>query len=118
MAVPTILPTEATPLDFGHKRKHADVEDLTGDDDEGHVATAIQQSGAKIADDTKQDEPQETQTTTTESQQIEQDEDEFLEDMLEELEDAHPFFDGTVHFHLYHRGHKLICGIRRHLWPD
>lgn len=119
MAVPTVLPTEATPLDFGHKRKHAEVVDLTEDDDnEDNVATSIQQSGAKIGDDTKQEESQQTQTTTTESQQIDQDEDEFLEDMLEELEDAHPFIDGTVHVRLYHPRHQLTCDIRRHLWPD
>lgn len=102
MAVPTVLPTEATPLDFGHKRKHADVIDSTEDDDAVHVATATQRLDANIGDDTHQDESQQTQTTSTESQQIEQDEDEFLEDMLEELEDAQPFIDGTLHIRLYH----------------
>lgn len=104
MAVPTVLPTEATPLDFGHKRKHADVVDLTEDEDVDHVATALQQPDAKNGDDTHQDESQQTHTTATDSQQIDQDDDEFLEDMLEELEDAEPFIDGMVPIRLYHPG--------------
>lgn len=93
MAVPTVLPTEATPLDFGHKRKHGDIIDLTGDDDDD-VATAIQQSAAKRRDEPGQAESQRTQTSASGSEQIEDDEETLFEDMLEELEGQQPFIDG------------------------
>ncbi|KAF2172271.1 hypothetical protein M409DRAFT_17505 [Zasmidium cellare ATCC 36951] len=64
MAVPTVLPTEATPLDFGHKRKHGEVIDLTEDDD---VATANQQATAKHPDNLQETESQQTYTTASEN---------------------------------------------------
>ncbi|KAK4508073.1 hypothetical protein PRZ48_001810 [Zasmidium cellare] len=99
MAVPTVLPTEATPLDFGHKRKHGEVIDLTkDDDDEDHIATANQQTTAVPEAAIQQTESQQTGTTlSSDSQQTEQDEDEILEEMLEQLEDAQPFIDDGTH---------------------
>lgn len=93
MAVPTVLPTEATPLDFGHKRKHSQVIDLTGDDDED-VAAAIQPPPGNREDQLHQGESQHTEATTNGSTQIDDDDDEILEQMLEDLDGAQPFIDG------------------------
>lgn len=97
MAVPTVLPTEATPLDFGHKRKHSQIIDLTGDEDDDDVATAIQQPTSKREDQPHQAESQQTEATTNSSGQAEDEEDEVIEQMLEQLEGAEPFIDSRCH---------------------
>lgn len=93
MAVPTILPTEATPLDIGKKRRYSEVVDLTGED---HTTATGEQQPPAITRDHDKRSHEVPSTRKIEDKDIPDDESdtEELEDQLDESE-MNPWADIT-----------------------